>query len=320
MKTTGMFYTANREVELREFEIDEPDREEVQIELKASALCAWDRALYEGMLPEGATYPFLHGHEGVGIVRRVGSRVTGLEEGDKVTAMGNNSHLFGHIANVPADCVARLNDDVEDYENWLAEPVACVMNGLEWCKIRPGDRIALVGTGFMGLIFAQGLVHSLAQKVIAMDIDETRLELARTFGVDQVINLNTDQGQEAVDALAEDPVDTMVETAGVQAAFDLNYDILRRAGTLNLFSWHKHGDRRVDLGAWHGMGLKLYSTSPSIAPDFARIFARAVPMMEKGVFDLKPLITHVMPVDKAPEMFDIAAEQEDGYIKGVLVW
>jgi threonine dehydrogenase-like Zn-dependent dehydrogenase len=320
MKATGVFYTGPSQVGLMEYEAGDPDLYEVQIELKATALCAWDQAIYKGIVPGGYVYPFLHGHEGVGIVRKVGARVSGFQEGDKVTAMGNDSHLFGQIANVPAKFVAKLDDDVEDYQNWLAEPVACVMNGLEWCGIVPGDRVAVVGTGFMGLIFLQGLRHTLAQEVIAMDVDVRRLELARQFGADQVINLNTPEGVQAVEALKANPVDLLVEAAGAQAAFDLNYSILRQAGRLNIFSWHKADYRQVDLGAWHMMGIQVYNASPNISTDFPRIFARTVPMMKKGVFDLEPLVTHAMPADRAPELFEIAAHQSDGYIKGVILW
>lgn len=320
MKATGVFYVAPEKVELRDFEIGDPDLFEVQIELKATALCAWDQALYKGILPAGTTYPFLHGHEGVGIVRKVGERVAGFEVGDVVTAMGNNAQLFGQYANVPAVAAAKLDPSVTDYENWLAEPVACVMNGIEWCKLVPGDRVALVGTGFMGLLLMQGLSHTLAQEVIAMDIDARRLNLARKFGADQIIDLSTDDGRAAAAALADNPVDVMIEAAGAQPAFDLNYTILREAGRLNIFSWHKADYREVDLGAWHMMGIQVYNASPNISSNFASVFARAVPLMEKGIFDLEPLVSHVMPAEQAPEMFEIASHQSDGYIKGVLLW
>lgn len=320
MKATGVFYVAPEKVELREYEIGDPDLFEVQIELKATALCAWDQALYKGILPAGTTYPFLHGHEGVGIVRKVGARVKGFQPGDKVTAMGNDSGLFGQYANVPAQGLAKLRDSVTDYEHWLAEPVACVVNGIEWCKLVPGDRVALVGVGFMGLLFMQALAHTLVREVIAMDIDPRRLELARQFGADQVINLATPEGMQAVEALKAHPVDVMVEAAGAQPAFDLNYGILRQAGRLNIFSWHKEPFRKVDLGAWHMMGIEVYNASPNISPNFAKIFSRTVPLMEKGTFDLKPLVTHVLPADEAVRMFDIASHQSDGYIKGVLRW
>ena len=320
MKTEGIFYVAPNKVELRELEVGDPDLYQVQIELKASAICAWDQALYKGILPAGTTYPFLHGHEGVGVVRKVGARVTGYKEGDLVTSMGDNAGLWGHYANVAQTAVAKLRPDITDYENWQAEPVSCAMNGIEWCRVAPGDRVAVIGTGFMGLLLVQGLVHTPAAEVVAIEINPVRLELAKQFGATSAINPYTAEGAEALNALAARPFDIVVEAAGTQEAFDYHYSLLRKQGKLCIFSWHKDGARTVDLGAWHMSGYEVGNASPSISPNFSRIFARAVPLMEKGVFDLRPLVTHVMSPEQAPELFEIAAHQSDGYIKGEVRW
>jgi len=320
LRTQGIYYVAPNRVELREFELGDPDFSEVQIELKATALCAWDQALYKGILPAGTTYPFLHGHEGAGIVRKVGARVKGFVEGDLVTAMGDNAALWGHYANVPQTALAKLRPDVTDFEHWQAEPVSCAMNGIEWCGVVPGDRVAVIGTGFMGLLLVQGLVHTAAAEVVAIEINPVRLELAKRFGATQTINPHTAEGTEALEALAARPYDIVVEAAGTQEALDYHYSLLRKQGRLCIFSWHKDGPRSVDLGAWHMSGYEVGNASPSISPNFSRIFARAVPLMEKGVFDLKPLVTHVMSPEQAPELFEIAAHQSDGYIKGVIRW
>ena len=113
MKTEGIYYVAPNKVELREVEVGDPDQYQVQIELKASAVCAWDQALYKGILPAGTTYPFLHGHEGAGIVRKVGGRVKGFQEGDLVTAMGDNAALWGHYANLPPTAISSVSRSPE---------------------------------------------------------------------------------------------------------------------------------------------------------------------------------------------------------------
>lgn len=319
-KTRAIYYAEPNKIALREYIIGDPDLYEVQIEVKATGLCAWDLALFQGHLHQGVSFPFVHGHEGAGIVTRVGARVTGLQEGDKVTAMGDDSALMAQIANVPAKCIAKLEQDVSDFEHWIAEPVACVMNGLAWSKIEPGDRIAIIGTGFMGLMFVQGLRHALVQEVIAIDVDDARLALAKQFGADRIINVSTPAGQAEAAALAQHPVDVAVECAGNQAAFQLGYQIVRKAGRLNIFSAQRGQPRQVDLAMWHSKGIQVYASSPSIAPDFAKIWARTVPMMQKGVFDLKPLVTHTAPPEQAQELFETGLSKQGGYIKGVVLW
>jgi threonine dehydrogenase-like Zn-dependent dehydrogenase len=320
MKSQGIFYVAPQRVELREFEIGEPAPDQVQIELGVTGLCAYDLALYNGFVPSGYAYPFLHGHEGVGVVRQVGARVTRVKPGDKVAVMGNSSRLLGHIANVPETMVARIPDDVAQLELWLAEPVSTVVNSIEWTNPVPGDRVAIVGAGFMGLMFAQALKYSLAAELIAMDLDDARLALARQFGATQTINVNSAQGQAQLEALQKNPVDISIESGGTQATLDLSYRILRAGGRLNIFGSHRGAIRQVDVYEWHHLGLQVVNTSPKISHDYARVFQRTVTLMQKGIFDLRPLITHALPPERAPELYAIANARTPNYIKGIVKW
>jgi threonine dehydrogenase-like Zn-dependent dehydrogenase len=321
MKTVGMFFEGPRQVQLKEFEIGDPEPNQVQVQVEVTGVCAYDLALFKGFVPKNHSYPFIHGHEGVGQVRKVGAQVTTVKEGDPVAVWGNASRLFGHLANVSESMIARLPADAQDLENWVAEPVATVVNSLEWSKLVPGDRVAVVGTGFMGLLFVQGLEHSLCQEVIAIDIDAHHLEIAKQFGASQTINSATPEGRESLEQLKRDPLDVVIESAGTQATMDLSTQLVRLAGRLNIFGSHRgEGPRQVDLYEWHHKGLEVYNTSPLLAPDFSRVFRRTVKLMQKGFFDLKPLITHAAAPQDAQELFEIATARRDGYIKGVVKW
>jgi threonine dehydrogenase-like Zn-dependent dehydrogenase len=67
-------------------------------------------------------------------------------------------------------------------------------------------------------------------------------------------------------------------------------------------------------------GFRVMNSGPAISPHFNQAFRRAVPLMERGVFDLKPLVTHVVPVEQAQGLFETAVAHADGYIKGVVTW
>lgn len=319
MKTTGMFYQAPQRIALREFEIGDPAPNEIQVEVQVTGICAYDLALFNGFVPKGLAYPFLHGHEGVGRVLQVGTQIKGFQAGDQVAVMGNSSRLFGHIANVSADMVARIPQDAQQ-EYWLAEPISTVVNSIEWSKLVPGDRVAVVGTGFMGLIFIQGLRCSLCAELIAIDMDDHRLELARRFGATTTINVNSSEGQKTIEELKHHPVDVAIESAGAQSTLDLSYSILRAGGRLNIFGSHRGAIRTVDIYEWHHLGIEVVNTSPKISTDFPRVFQRTVRLMEKGVFDLAPLITHVVPPEQAQDLFRLALSKQDAYIKGVIKW
>lgn len=321
MRTIGLFYVAPRRVELCEFELGDPTPDEVQVALQVTGLCAYDLALFQGILPSYLSFPFLHGHEGVGIVVKVGANVTGLHTGDSVALMGNTSKLFGRHANVPAAFAAKIPSPGRAPELWLAEPVACVVNGLAWSQLRPGDRVAVIGTGFMGLLLIQGLRYSLCAEVVAIDIDEHRLQLAGQFGTAELINPQTEAGQMRLAELKSAPFDVVIESAGTQPALDLSYRLVRPGGVLNIFASHRGSTTRsVDLYEWHHKGLCVYNTSPKIEPDFARVFQRTIPLLARKVFDLEPLITHRAAPQDAQELFELALARRDNYLKGVIRW
>jgi threonine dehydrogenase-like Zn-dependent dehydrogenase len=203
----------------------------------------------------------------------------------------------------------------------MAEPVACAVNGLAWSHIQPGDRVAVIGAGFMGLLLIQGLRATLCAEVTAIDIDGYRLELARKFGAQTVINPEADDAVTLTRELEANPLDVVIESAGTQSALDLSYRIVRPGGVLNIFSSHRgSGSRDVDIYEWHHKGLRVFNTSPKIEPDFVRVFHRTIPLMRRGVFDLTDLVTHRAPPEGATELFEAAIERREGFIKGVVMW
>ena len=84
------------------------------------------------------------------------------------------------MRNLPANRLYKIPaSDLPD-EYWIVEPVSCAVTGIDHCQIKGGDRIAVIGCGFMGL-------HPLDQ-LIGIDIVQNRLDVARQFGVPEVYN------------------------------------------------------------------------------------------------------------------------------------
>src|SRR5947209_4890406 len=102
-----------------------PAHDEVVVRVKACGICMFDVNTYTGKLP--LSFPRLGGHEGVGVVEWVGSAVTSLTAGDKVTFLGGPA--LGEYCVIKAAGAVRLPAETEDYVRWVAEPAACVVNG-----------------------------------------------------------------------------------------------------------------------------------------------------------------------------------------------
>lgn len=315
MQSEGLFIVEKRRVEVRPVQVPPPGPGSVQIEMRACGLCRADIDFFTGALP--IEMPALVGHEGAGVVTEVGPQVEGVQPGDKVTlAYGR---LFARHVNCPVTRVTRLPAEVERFEHWLGEPVACVINALRTCPVNPGDRVVVVGTGFMGLLLLQGLRHEPTRELIAVEPRRDRLEAARRLNVDYALDPRLEGDRETIDRLKRVGADLVFECAGTQEALELASAVVRPGGTLCIFSWHK-GHRRLDLGHWHTRGLRVLNVSPAMAADFVQLLAPAVACIWRGIFDLESLVTHTARLEEAQELFQTAARAPEGFIKAVVLF
>lgn len=324
MKVKSLWYTAPKTLELREIEIPEPGPYELLIEVEACGVCTWDLFIYSGGFQSFKEFPFYFGHEGVGIVEKVGPEVTRFGEGDRI-ALRESPEIgaigTGHMAEYAIQKeseVIPLPKDGKPAEDWMIEPVACCVNGMDLAQIKPGERVALVGSGFMGSILLQLLALSPASNITVFELRPEALKYAESLAARAPIDVYDLNEKPDTDALAAG-FDVVFETAAVEPAFRLANSLVRNGGTLAVFSWHHH-DITFDFGNWHVRGIKVLNTSPAAAPDFTDCFKRSVPLIEKGLVDLRPLTTHVGSPEGAKEIFEHGLAKTDGYIKGVIRW
>ena len=196
--------------------------------------------------------------------------------------------------------------------------MACVVNGLDQAAVQAGDQVAMVGAGFMGLMMVQGLLRCPWSQLVVMDVDDGRLELAQSFGAEEVLNLSDAAGKRQADALAGQ-MDVVIDCSGAQAGLDRSTALLRRAGRLDLFGW-VHGNVTFAGDEWHLKGLHVVNASPMCAVDMPSCWERAIRGLAGGLFDLGPLVTHRGPLSKLSELLAAGADKTGGYIKGVVVY
>jgi len=178
MKTEALRLVGPGKTDIVEIDVPDPGVREVMIEVKANGICRGDIALFTGELNYG--YPFFHGHEPVGVVVKTGPGVEGLEPGDKVACLGSPSYRRHIVTSVGQ--VAKIPDQTADLALWVVEPIACAVNGAQNSGSRLGDKVALLGCGYMGLLVLQALPRECFGRLIVSDPDPDRLALARSFG------------------------------------------------------------------------------------------------------------------------------------------
>lgn len=309
MQSKTLRYLDDGSIELIEQEIGDPQPGEVQLSGGACGICSWDIATArygKEMHPKAPA-----GHEGVGHVAKVGRGVTGLREGDRVAGGG-----FATLRNLPAERVYKVPDSPLADEFWIVEPVSCAVTGLDHCRLQPGQRIALIGCGFMGQLILQGLLHAPLAELVVIDIADNRLALARQQGAAETINSSQVDRADLAASLKARNFDVVVDTSGSQAGLDLATDSVRRGGLINLFGWIKGNRATFDPTKWHLGGFSLVNSSPS--SKLRDPFPPAIDLIQRGIFDLRPLVTHTVPLVDYPDLMAEILAGDGGYVKGVV--
>ncbi len=311
MPTIGhtMRYLENGAIQLLEVPVSDPKEGEVQVQSGACGICSWDIATARyGKEMHPMAPP---GHEGVGYIAKVGKGVTDFKEGDRVAGGG-----FATLRNLASQRVYKIPDSELADEYWIVEPVSCAVTGLDHCRLRAGDRVAVIGTGFMGLLILQGLLHMATDQLVAIDINQDRLNLAQQLGVSEIFNSATTDRTDLVTTLKAREFDVVVDTSGSQPGLDLATDIVKRGGLINLFGWLKGQRATFDPTKWHTGGFTVVNSSPSAK--LRDPFPPAIRLLHQGIINLRPLVTHVVSLAEYPSLMEEILAGEQSYVKGVV--
>lgn len=321
MKVESLWITGPGKIEKRFTEIsDEPLYDEVQVEIKACGICAWDRAIFKGVsIP--SPYPFMHGHEGIGYVRKKGAGVTDIQVGDVVMCTEDAPQMV-QVQNIKRIAVTALKSQVaeKDFPLWVGEPVVCVVNSLANMIIKPASTTVLIGPGYMGLLNIQGLAKTLIGPLIVFGTNQRLLDLAQKYGADEVYSNGSDAAKAKIRELKENGgAELVIECSGSESGFALASEVTSLAGTIDVFAWHRT-DRTFNMTPWHKLGTKVLNTGTTFDRHFQDHIAETEVLMRRGVFDQQDMITHVDSYHHAQEIMNLAAAKADGYIKGVITF
>jgi alcohol dehydrogenase len=323
--------------------ISEPTDAVVRID--SSTICGTDLHILKGDVPEVVPGTIL-GHEAVGTVVEVGSAVTNVKPGDRVLVScitscgrcrfckegryglctGGGGWIFGHLidglqaeyARVPfADTsVYKVPDGLSDEQVlFLADilPTAYEVGVLAG-RVEPGDTVAVVGAGPIGLAtIMTAQLHS-PGRIVAVDLDSSRLEKALEFGADVAI----DSGRDDVVAKVMDLTDGLgadvaIEAVGVPETFELCAELIRPAGRLANVGVHGHPATLHLEKLWIRdvlitTGLVDTTTTPKL-----------LRLIESGRLDPTPFATHRFALGDTEEAYDVfGAAAESHALKVVL--
>ncbi|MGB9718531.1 MAG: zinc-binding dehydrogenase [Thermoproteota archaeon] len=302
-------------IELVEEEIPRLGEEDVLVKVRACGICTGDLYGFSGY-PVWFKLPSPLGHEPAGEVVEAGAKVARFSKGDRVTALGGPG--FSDFVLVNESQVEKIPGNIR-FEHAIGEPLACVVNAVRLVNPRLGDNVAVVGTGFMGLLLVQALSRLGLRRLAGVDVNNERLRLAENYGANIVLNPGErDVVEETLAVTGGEGFDTVIEATGNPGGVGLATRMVKRRGRLAIFSYHPN-PVSVDLREWDSKGLEVIMTSPSRAEDMRENFKIAVEMLSRGVFNLEKLVTHKWSLNDIQKAFEYASKKPLDYIKGVIV-
>jgi threonine dehydrogenase-like Zn-dependent dehydrogenase len=285
---------------------------QVLVRTAACGVCKSDLERYRRGLREEDGEVLL-GHEGSGYVAAVGPGVKGFQEGDPVTSLHG---LYAEYFVTTPEMLVRLPEDVDP--RWaLGEPLACVVHAGRRFGIELGDRVAVLGCGFMGLICLQLALVRGAVHVCAVDPVSWRLEAAVQLGADATYELPTDGLDEAARRLGE--FDVVLEAAGTQSAVTLAGELVREHGRIVLIGYHTSdgGLRQVNMERWNYKAIDVVNGHVRRDGEKRQAMEAAMSLLAAGRLRTRPLITAYALAD-TPQAFRDLADRKPGLLKATL--
>ena len=313
------------------------------VKVTTSTICGTDKHIRHGGLPEVEPGRII-GHEFCGIVEEVGPAVTRFKPGDRVAVSCvtqcmecyycrrgmysqcvDGSWIFGYmIDGCQADYVRvpyadsgmhLIPEELEDEDVlFVGDILSTGYFGAENGKIQPGDTVAVFGSGPVGMCAMATARLFGPATIVAVDIDDSRLEFAKKNGwADVGLNPNKVDVPQALRDMTEGRgADVTIEANGFEPTFKGAINSVRPGGTVSIIGVFEK-PQIVEMN-------KLWIKNITIAMGLvnANRIPELINLIKAGKIDMRPLITHTLPLSQVAEAYDIFEERRDGAIKVVL--
>ncbi len=336
------FSSQPHSVELREVPVPEIGEDDVLLRVHAVSICGSDLHQYAGTHSWKVNYPVVLGHEFAGVVARVGGRVPGFEEGARVVSetaarlpadspylrrglynldpgrLGFGYGVDGAMAayvKAPARCLHHVPAHLALEKAALTEPCCVAYNAVcVHSHIRPGDTVAVLGPGPIGLLCAaMAKLCGAGQVVVAgLAADAQRLDVARALGADTVLGAQGEDVAAWFKAFGDGyGCDLVIDAAGVSATLKLALEIVRPAGQITKVGWGPQ-PLNFSLDALVQKAVRLQGSFSHNWPMWEKVLA----LLASGRIDVTPLMGCVSPLEEWQHAF--VQMRTGAIVKGVL--
>lgn len=310
------------ELRIESVEIPKISAGDLLVRVRAALTCGTDVKVFRrGYHARMIRPPALFGHELAGDIVQVGEGVTKFQLGQRVVAANSapcgqcfhcernqenlcedllfNNGAYAEYIRIPSRIVEKNTHIIPEHVSYqdaaLIEPLACVMRGLEETGVKPGDTVAVIGLGPIGMMFVRMAKAVYKARVIAIGRRQSQLDRAASMGADELV-LNND-GADIITPVKNltggRGADVVIEAVGLPEVWQLALQLLRRGGTINFFGGCPEGTQvPVDTSRLHYSELTLKASfhhTPAL-------ILKALNAVSQGYVSAKDFVNRVEPL------------------------
>jgi len=323
----AMYYGPN-EMRYEETDIPEIGPGDLLVKVHVALTCGTDLKTFKRGHPVIVQkVPMVLGHEFAGVVEKTGENVREFRRGMRIVAANSApcnkcfyckrgrqnlcerldenliNGAYAEYIRVPEHIVRQNTYEIPPSlslkDAALIEPLACVVHGVDAAEISLGDTVAMIGAGPIGLMLLQLVKRSGSCKIIATDLSQKRLEIAKALGADFIINgQNEDQVAKVRELTDGKGADVVIEAVGQPKTWEAAVEMTRKAGLTVLFGGAPAGTKvAIDTRRFHYEELTIKGVFHH-TPFYVE---KALRLLECGAIDTGAIITREMPLKDVVE-------------------
>jgi L-iditol 2-dehydrogenase len=317
--------------------------EEVLVRVEACGICGSDVHGYDGHTGRRIP-PLIMGHEAAGVIAEVGPDVKQFSPGDRVTVdstvycgkcfycrrgdvnLCDSRNVLGVSCNeyrrhgafaefvaVPQHIVYRLPDDLSFEQAAMIEAVSIAFHAVNRTPLKLGDTVVVVGAGMIGQLVIQTLREAGCGKLIAIDLDDRKLQMAQQLGADEGINANApDLRGQVLERTHGRGSDLAFEVVGASDPFNMAVASVRKGGAVTLVG---NLSPKVDMPLQQIVTREITLIGVCAS---AGEYPACIDLMARGKIDVRAFISAFAPLEEGPMWFDRLYQQEPGLMKVIL--
>ncbi len=332
-----------KKLELTEMPVPVIGPEDVLIQVKACGICGSDIHGYDGSTGRRIP-PLVMGHEASGVIAEVGKAVQGWKVGDRVTfdstvscgrcyfcqrgeinlcenrqVLGVSCNefrrhgAFAEFVSVPQNILYSLPDTFPFHYAAMIEAVSIAVHAVNLTPMPLGSSALVVGSGMIGLLVVQTLRLAGCGLIIAVDLEDSKLDLAKTLGADVGLNPKTTDVVKAVQELTGGRgADVAIEVVGAAKTIDTAIHAVKKGGSVTLVG-NITPRVEIPLQVVVSRQIRLQGSAASSGE-----FPQCIDLLARGAIKVDPIISALAPLEQGAEWFQRLYANEPGLMKVVL--